>query len=664
MSKEKLVTIRRHMLNTIGIFLIISLAVELAVGFYLKKQALNNLAIEDARHSSELVFENLYTKMQEGWSKEDIKKILERLNTIRPGMKIQMYRSPVVEELYGRIDEDYEKVRSDSLLKEAMLGHEIIRIDKQNTIRYLYPIRVEQRCIQCHPNASVGDVNGVIDITLPAQQIILSLDQMIFYFILTLALFLLLFFALFYWVFDRRLVKPLTALSTEIAKIREDSDLEQRIHIDSDCKELKVLERSFNTMMSRIRFYYEKLLASLFIDPLTKLGNIYRLKKDLEGKKPVSMLLLNIDRFKELNDYYGFELGDKVLKDIAENLKKIIPGNTKLYRIGGSEFAIVGYDRCDPKKIEEIMNELHRIVFESTELEGLRITVTGGVVENQSDRLIEKASVALNAAKKRKKPYEYYRNATGLEADYKRHIRWMKEIEDAIDEGRIVPYFQPIVKVGDKKIRRYEVLVRLIDKNGNVHVPEEFLEVAQNSRLYAKITQIMIKEAFAYFKECRCSFSLNLSINDIKDAQCKDLIYKALRNYPSPERVTFEILESEEISDFEQINDFIRNIHWLGAKIAIDDFGNGYSNFHYLLKMKVDYYKIDASLIRYLVTDEDSKMLVESIVHFAKRLGIETIAEYVENEEIAEMCAQLGIDYLQGYYIGKPKAVIQECHRG
>jgi len=663
MSKEKLVTIRRRMINTIAIFLVISVALVMLVGVYLKRQALTELAVEDARHSSQLIFENLYTKMQEGWSKEDIKKILERLNTIRPGMNISTYRSPIVEELYGRIPEDYKRVESDPLIQEALKGKEIIRIKRDNSIRYLYPIRVEKRCIQCHQNAKEGDINGVIDVKMPAQQIILSLDQMIIYFVAALALLLLLFFAFFYWVFDKRLVVPLTKLSSEISKIKDESDLERKIEVESDCKELKMLERSFNTLMSRIKFYYEKLLASLFIDPLTKLGNIFSLKRDLEKRKPASMLLLNIDRFKELNDYYGFELGDKVLKEIAENLKKIIPPGTKLYRIGGSEFAIVGYDRCDPKKIEQIMGEIHRLSFSSKELEGLRITVTGGVVENQTERLIEKASVALNAAKKRKKLFEYYRNSTGLEADYKRHIRWMKEIEDAIEDKRVVPYFQPIVKVGEKKIKRYEVLVRLIDKNGNTHVPDEFLEVAQNSRLYASLTRIIIEEAFSYFKDCKCSFSINLSMNDIKDALCRDHIYRALRDYPSPERVTFEILESEEISDFGLINEFIGNVHRFGAKIAIDDFGSGYSNFHYLLKMKVDYYKIDASLIRYLVTDEDSKMLVESIVKFAKKLGIETIAEYVENEEIADMCAELGIDYLQGYYIGKPQPVIEECHK-
>ncbi len=663
MSKEKLVTIRRHMLNTIGIFLLISLLLELVVGFYLKRQALTELAIEDARHSSELVFENLYTKMQEGWSKEDINKILKRLNTTRPGMQISTYRSQIVEEIYGTVPKDAQKVASDPLLKRAMAGEEIIRIDDQNAIRYLYPIRVEERCLPCHQNAKAGDVNGVIDIRMPAQQIILSLDQMIFYFILTLSIFLLLFFAFFYWVFDRRLVIPLTQLSEQISNIKDDSGLDSKISVESDCKEIKTLEHSFNSMISRIKFYYDKLLASFFIDPLTKLGNIYRLQSDLEQKRPASMLLLNIDRFKELNDYYGFELGDRVLKDIAKNLKKIIPPDTKLYRIGGSEFAIVGYSQCDPKKIEEIIGELHRITFESKELEGLRITVTGGVVENHTERLIEKASVALNAAKKRKKLFEYYRNSTELEADYKRHIRWKREIEEAIEAKRIVPYFQPIASVKDMSVHKYEVLVRLIDKNGHTHLPDEFLEVALNSRLYANITQIMIEEAFEYFKNCSCSFSLNLSMNDIKDPLCREHIYKALSDYPNPERVMFEILESEEISDFALINEFIAKVHSFGAKIAIDDFGNGYSNFHYLLKMKVDYYKIDASLIRYLVTDEDSKMLVESIVSFAKKLGIGTIAEYVASKEIADMCAELGIDYLQGYYIGRPEPVVKECLR-
>ncbi len=661
MSKKKLVTIRRLMLNTIGVFLIASLILELVVGLYLKRQALTELAIEDARHSSELVFENLYTKMQEGWSKEDIKKILERLSMIRPGMRVHTYRSEGVEELYGRIAEDHAKVESDPLIKEALKGREIIRIDKENTVRYLYPIRVQKKCLECHPNAKAGDINGVIDIKMPVRQIIVSLDQMIFYFILTLAFFLLLFFAFFYLVFNRRLVVPLTELSDEISKIRKDFNKEQSVQINTDCKEIKLLERSFNTLMSRIRYYYEKLLSSFFIDPLTGLGNINRLRKDLEEKRSVSLLLLNIDRFKELNDYYGFELGDKVLKNIAKNLKRIAPKNTKLYRIGGSEFVIVGDERCDPKKIEEIMNELHHITFESAELEGLRISVTGGVVENQRESLIEKASVALSAAKKRKKLYEYYRNSTDLEADYKRHVRWMKEIEDAIEQDRIVPYFQPIVKVGESEAKRYEVLVRLIDRNKKIHTPAEFLEVAQNSRLYASITRIMVEKAFSHFKECHCNFSLNLSINDIKDASCRDYIYRALHEYHSPERVIFEILESEEISDFDLINDFIENIHKFGAKIAIDDFGSGYSNFHYLLKMKVDYYKIDASLIRYLVTDEDSKLLVESIVLFAKKLGVKTIAEYVENKEIADMCAELGIDFLQGYYIGKPVPVIERC---
>jgi EAL domain-containing protein (putative c-di-GMP-specific phosphodiesterase class I) len=152
-------------------------------------------------------------------------------------------------------------------------------------------------------------------------------------------------------------------------------------------------------------------------------------------------------------------------------------------------------------------------------------------------------------------------------------------------------------------------------------------------------------------------------MNDIKDPMCRKSIYEALSTYPNPERVVFEILETEELCDFETVNEFISRVRYFGAKIAIDDFGSGYSNFHYLLKMKVNFYKIDASLIRYITEDSDSKLLVESIVHFAKKLGVETIAEYVENEAIANECKRLGIDYLQGYYFGKPGAINEVCKK-
>jgi len=205
-----------------------------------------------------------------------------------------------------------------------MSGKEIIKVEENNIIRYLYPIRVKKQCLSCHTNAKVGDINGVIDISLPAREIVVSLNKMIFYFTISIAIFLLLFFIFFYWIFEQRLVGPLIDLSKKISNTREKMNLDEKIHVSSNCKELKTLEESFNALIDKIKFYYEKLLVSFSIDSLTGLYNISRLKKGLEDTPPASMLLINVDRFKELNDYYGFEVGDRILKAIAKLLKKNI----------------------------------------------------------------------------------------------------------------------------------------------------------------------------------------------------------------------------------------------------------------------------------------------------------------------------------------------------
>jgi len=339
---------------------------------------------------------------------------------------------------------------------------------------------------------------------------------------------------------------------------------------------------------------------------------------------------------------------------MAGKLREILPEETKLYRLGGSEFCIVGAGAFDPNEIVEIMAQLQASKFEDPDLEGLNVAVTAGVVQHRRDRLIEKASIALSSAKQKNIPFEFYSNAQDVEKRYKHRIQWMNEVERAIDEGRVVVHYQPIAKISDPAMKKYEALVRLVGRDGRIHYPGEFLEVVQNSRLYARLTQVVMEKCFETFENNAYSFSLNLSINDIKDAMCRNSIFEALKSYPEPGRVTFEILESEEVSDFNVVNAFIEEVRRLGARVAIDDFGSGYSNFHYLLKMRVDYYKIDASLIRYVTEDPNSRMIVESIVHLAKRLGVQTVAEYVENESIAKVCEQIGIDYLQGYFIGKP----------
>jgi EAL domain-containing protein (putative c-di-GMP-specific phosphodiesterase class I) len=180
------------------------------------------------------------------------------------------------------------------------------------------------------------------------------------------------------------------------------------------------------------------------------------------------------------------------------------------------------------------------------------------------------------------------------------------------------------------------------------------MDVAKLSRLYLKLTRRIIKKAFEYFKDKPYEFSVNVSMDDITDLPTKNYILDLLRNFPEPSRVVFEILETEEITEFNIVNAFATEVKSMGAKLAIDDFGSGFSNYDYIIKLNVDFLKIDSSLIKNIDTDEDIAIVVESIIYSAKRLGLKTIAEFVHSQEVMDKVKELGVDYIQGYHIDQP----------
>jgi EAL domain-containing protein (putative c-di-GMP-specific phosphodiesterase class I) len=234
----------------------------------------------------------------------------------------------------------------------------------------------------------------------------------------------------------------------------------------------------------------------------------------------------------------------------------------------------------------------------------------------------------------------------------------INKIKSAIEEDRIVPYFQGIVDNSTRQIVKYEALIRLVESNGTVLSPFWFLEHAKKSKLYDKLTRIMIQKTFAVFEQNNYEFSLNLTVQDIISDETREILYQILESSPAAKRVIFEIVESEGIVNYEEVIDFILNVKQFGCKIAIDDFGTGYSNFSYLSKLDVDYIKIDGSLIKNINQDNDHLYTVESILFFAQRKGIKTIAEFVEDESIFDKVVELGIDYSQGYLFSTPQAAL------
>ena len=181
-----------------------------------------------------------------------------------------------------------------------------------------------------------------------------------------------------------------------------------------------------------------------------------------------------------------------------------------------------------------------------------------------------------------------------------------------------------------------------------------FLEIAKKSGIYTELTKIILNKAFDTFRNTKYDFSINLCVEDIKDTKTKKLIYNKLKDNDISHRVIFEIVETEDIENYEEIKEFIERIHEYGAKIAIDDFGTGYSNFEYIIKLHIDYLKIDGSIIKEVTSDKSAELIAETISSFSSKLGIPTIAEFVHNEAVHKKVEKMGLCYSQGYYFSEP----------
>jgi diguanylate cyclase (GGDEF)-like protein len=406
----------------------------------------------------------------------------------------------------------------------------------------------------------------------------------------------------------------------------------------------------------------EKLNIQLHTDELTKLPNRLSLSEKVLEQATVSLVLININDFKEVNDFYGVQTGDKVLRDFAKLLKDFIrERNYEVFRLSGDEFAIfIPYEYSRNLIVTFVETLLEYIsAYEFHDMFNKRkITLSataGAAIHAQNISAFVNADIALKTAKKRKKPFMTYKEAHATKDEFGSNLEWASKLKNAFKNDKVVPFYQPIYNNQSGKIEKYEALVRLIDDKGKAIAPFFFLNVAKRSHQYFQLTETMLEKCFEYFKDKEFEFSINLSESDISDIGIHEFILQKLEHYNFGSRVVFEILETENIDNYENVSEFIKSVKYYGAKIAIDDFGSGFSNFQRISQLNVDYIKIDGSLIQNILSDKNSLTIVETIATFAKRLGVKTIAEFVDSQEIQDKVVALGIDYTQGYFISQPK---------
>lgn len=602
-----------------------------------------------------LVFEALYSAMQRGWSKDDLNEIIDRLNTVDKNMKINVYRSSIVASLYGDIEKD--KIARESILtiKKAMKGQESLNISNLDFINYYYPVVAKDACLNCHTNAKTGDTLGVIDISYPVNELKVSLNEMINFFILFIAVFSLVIFLAIFIELDRYLIKPIKNFSNVIKNITSSHDMTKRVEVNDNIEEIDAIKDVFNTMLDSIEHQF-------YFDNLTGLQNRRRLTEKLELRLNSFLMIINIDSFQEINDLYGDEAGDKLLKEFATFLHKNIPSEGALYRLHSDEFAYLCQKGIDLKEFlifaslisERISQESFKIDAKSE----VNLSATIGMAYG-TEMLLVNADTALVVAKKNRKHYLLYNESMAMAKEYEKNFSWTKRLKKAIDENRIVPLFQPIVDAKTQKIVKYESLMRIVDEDNTYIAPIHFLELAKRNKLYHQLTKIMIDKTFEKFRDVSYLVSINISVEDILNRDIYNFILEKLRNSQMGGRVIFEIIESEGIENFHEVIEFINEVKKYDARVSIDDFGTGYSNFEYLMKLKVDYIKIDGSMIKNIDTNKNSQLITQTIVDFAKKMNIQTVAEFVYSKNIFDKVVELDVDFAQGYYFGEPSENIE-----
>ncbi|MFB6290328.1 MAG: EAL domain-containing protein, partial [Candidatus Bipolaricaulia bacterium] len=411
-------------------------------------------------------------------------------------------------------------------------------------------------------------------------------------------------------------------------------------------------------------------------DKLTGLQNHFQFRDELENhlntvgaKASGAVLLIDIDRFREVNNSFGFKAADDLLFSMAKLIRDDLADSDTLARFGGDEFVIFSPDKKG-KDAEELATRIIRSVRNrgfKTNGTNIQTTVSVGCSlfpeqGNTVDELLAKADMALSQAKQSgRNQFKVYDQELDSRKDVRSRVGWVNEIDKAIKENNFVLYAQPILELGSDNISHYEVLIRMLEGGGELISPGRFLPVAEKFGLSRDIDRWVVSETLESLPDsARESFNHQLAINLSGQSLTDDELLNWLKRNQTLEgenfeNILFEVTETAALSNIGSANNFISALKSRGSKFALDDFGMGFSSFNYLKQLSVDYLKIDGSFIQNLPRDSMNQDLVQSIVEVAHRLKKETIAEFVEDEETLQMVKKYGTDHAQGYHIGRPQ---------
>ncbi len=398
----------------------------------------------------------------------------------------------------------------------------------------------------------------------------------------------------------------------------------------------------------------------LYLDPYLNMPNMHKYEFDRKKIEFDKLCLLKVVNTEMLMSYMGQVGYYYQLRTLIEKLQEVdiadeLGMKLHVYNLHADTFVIASNSEVElnvfvecMELIEQCCNEISREFIETPFL--IRMVI----VENH-EHLLEQAYSRLQL-------YGDSQSKLILDLDSEVSASYTKEelemiivIQNALTENKVVPYYQGLYNNDTKEIDKYEALMRVYDKDGNVLTPFYFMDIAKKYRLYLELNQKMFELVLDDFSKLDCEVNINLSAHDIISSQFRKVMHKRLQSFPNPSNITFEIVEDEPFKNMETLHEFIAEVRAYGAKIAIDDFGAGYSNLLEIMKIRPDYLKIDGQIIRDIHKNYENEVIVDVTTTLGNKLAIDLVAEFVENEEIQEMVEKYGIRRSQGFHFSKPQ---------
>lgn len=421
----------------------------------------------------------------------------------------------------------------------------------------------------------------------------------------------------------------------------------------------------------------EKIIWLADHDALTELYN--RRKFNIEFDNILSqanrfnhqgaLLFLDLDQFKDINDSCGHTIGDQILRQVGQILLSISRTTDVVARLGGDEFSIILPETGNEGAIvlaEKINEKLATMNLTFNDIR-YKLTASIGIVQFpladlSIDELISNADLAMYQAKARgKNSWHQFDLDDKTRLQLETRVFWKQKIEDSLENNKFIFYYQPIMDIRNRTVSHYEVLIRMKDDDGTIYPPATFIQVAEQTGLIHDIDHFVLQQGI--FKQAELdqnnshiSLSLNLSGHAVDDPILLPLLKRLFKeSNVNPEHLIFELTETAAVADILQAKELMQQMNNLGCRFSLDDFGTGFASFRYMRELPVDIVKIDGSFITNLANNPDDQLFVKALVDVAKGMGKKTIAEFVENAETLALLHTFGVDYAQGYYIGKPE---------